>query len=275
MEDEITDGRVFAYPQCVAASQGLLIVSLGIAAPIVVTRLSWRFIYYVTSGAALFTWVLLILLVPETRWVRTPEELAGKEIYLLRPGEARPRPDPACFGPRTRQSNFGVFVARPEWALARRSVVDTARTTLFPNVVWVILVGSVFVSAQGAASQVASSVLIAAGWRFETLGFVVVPLVIASPFVWFFGGWVADKVSNAHARRRQGRREPEAHLLSLVVPLAAGIAGPVLFGYAAAHIATLHSIVVLVAVFLLGFGFLTANTLFSVYLVESYPAYAG
>lgn len=179
------------------------------------------------------------------------------------------------FGPRTNATDFGLFVAHPEWRLAARSVWETAKTTLFPNVLWVIVVNSIFVSMQGAAGQVGSAVLIAAGWDFETLGFAVVPLVVASPFVWFFGGYVADWVSNFHARRNGGRREPEAHLISLVIPLLAGIAGPLVFGYAGQHIRDLPSIVVLAGIFLIGFGFLTANALFSVYLVESYPAYAG
>lgn len=169
-----------------------------------------------------------------------------------------------------------MFIVPAAWARARASVWDTIKTCLFPNVLWVILVNSAFISAQGAAGQVGSAVLIAAGWEFERLGLAVVPIVIASPFVWLFGGYLADATSNWHARARGGgRREPEAHLLSLVLPLLCGIAGPLLFGYAGENIATVPSIVLLVAVFLIGFSFLTANAVFSVYLVESYPAYAG
>ncbi|KAH8886736.1 MFS general substrate transporter [Thozetella sp. PMI_491] len=259
----------------IGASQGLIIVSLGIASPLIVARLSWRYLYFITSGVGILAWVGLILFVPESRWIRTDDELAGKEIYNLRPGEHRPRLDVRVFGPRTNKTDFGIFNVPQEWARARRSVWETVKTTFFPNILWVITVNSLFVSIQGAAGQVGSSVLIAAGWKFETLGFAVVPIVIASPFVWLFGGYVADKISNAHARRNSGRREPEAHLISLIIPLAAGVAGPLVFGYAAQNIKTLPSIVVLVGIFLIGFAFLTANTLFSVYLVESYPAFAG
>lgn len=198
------------------------------------------------------------------------------EVYPLHPGEARPRLDVKRFGPRTNKTDFGVFTVAPAWSRARRSIWDTAKTCLFPNVLWVILVNSAFISAQGAAGQVGSAVLIAAGWEFEKLGLAVVPIVIASPLVWLFGGYFADAVSNWHARTRGGgRREPEAHLLSLVLPLLCGIAGPLLFGYAGDNIAELPAIVLLVAIFLIGFSFLTANAIFSVYLVESYPAYAG
>ncbi|KAL8354867.1 hypothetical protein RB601_000577 [Gaeumannomyces tritici] len=259
----------------IAASQGLIIVGLGISSPIIVARLSWRYLYWITSSAAVAAWLLMVALVPETRWVRSAEELAGKEVYELRPGETRPRLDPAVYGPRTNWSDFGVFNVRSEWRLAGQSVWDTFRSTLFPNIFWVIVVNSIFVSMQGAAGQVGSSLLIAARWKFEHLGVAVVPIVIATPFVWLFGGWVADAISNAHARRNGGRREPEAHLLSLIFPLAAGITGTVVFGYAGQNILTVPSITVLVGIFFIGFGFLTANALFSVYLVESYPAYAG
>jgi MFS family permease len=187
----------------------------------------------------------------------------------------RPRLDAATYGPRTNWTDFGILNYGYAFRQAGTSVWETIKTTVFPNIIWVIAVNAILVSIQGAAGQVGSSVLIAAGWKFETLGFAVVPVVVASPFVWFFGGYVADKISNAHARKNGGRREPEAHLLSLVFPLVAAIAGSLLFGYAGQNIRELPSIVVLVAIFFIGFGFITANTIFSVYLVESYPQYAG
>lgn len=259
----------------IVASQGLIIVGLGIASPVIVIRRSWRDIYYITSGLAALAWVCTILLVPETRWVRSAEELAGKDVYPLEPGETRPKIDAATYGPRTAGTDFGILQIPRLWRLAAKSVYETAKSTFFPNVLWVILVNSILVSIQGAVSQVGSAVLIAAGWQFETLGLAVIPLVVASPFVWFFGGWVADRVSNAHAKRNRGVREPEAHLISLALPLLAAVAGCILFGYAGENIRNLPSVAVLSGVFLVGFGFLTSNTLVSVYLVESYPAYAG
>jgi MFS family permease len=59
----------------ITASQGLIIVSLGIASPLVVTRLDWRYLYYITSGVGFLTWLLIIAFVPETRWSRSAEEL--------------------------------------------------------------------------------------------------------------------------------------------------------------------------------------------------------
>lgn len=205
----------------------------------------------------------------------TMSNSAGKALYALPPGETRPRLDVKSYGPRTNMTDFGIFTVPVEWPRARHAVWETLKTTIFPNIFWVIIVNSIFISTQGAAGQVGSAVLIAAGWKFEMLGLAVIPVVIASPFVWLFGGYLADQISNWHARRNGGVREPEAHLLSLIVPLVCGIIGPILFGYAGENFDTVSTFVFLFGIFLIGFSFLTANTLFSVYLVESYPAYAG
>lgn len=107
------------------------------------------------------------------------------------------------------------------------------------------------------------------------MGLAVVPIVIATPFVWLFGGFLADKVSNALARRNGGRREPEGHLVNLILPLIFGVTGCLLFGYAGEHLKMVHWSVLLSGIFFISLGFLTANTVLSVYIVESYPQWAG
>jgi hypothetical protein len=77
------------------------------------------------------------------------------------------------------------------------------------------------------------------------------------------------------ARRNGGRREPEAHLLNLILPMILGITGCLLFGYAGSHIKTTHWSVLLGGIFCIALSFLTANTVLSVYIVESYPQWAG
>jgi hypothetical protein len=112
-------------------------------------------------------------------------------------------------------------------------------------------------------------------WKFKTLGLAVVPIVIATPFVALLGGYFADKVCNAVARRNGGQREPEGNLLNLVIPLIFGIAGCLLFGYAGEHLKTVHWSVLLTGIFSISLGFLTTNTVLSVYIIESYPRWAG
>lgn len=272
-----------------------------ISSPIIVSRLSWRYIYWITASVGVFAWGMLIFFVPESRYLRSDAELgkatlvsafrnlsmiletsvltssftAGQSLVPLPPGENRPRLDVEKYGPRTRKTELGVFNVSFEWAIARRSIWDTIKTTFFPNMLWAIIVNSLLISTQGAAGQVASTILIAAGWNFERLGLAVIPIVIASPFVWLFGGYLADRVSNWHAKRNGGVREPEAHLLSLILPLCCAIMGPILFGYAGDNIGSVSIYVLLLGIAFIGFSALTTATLFAVYMVESYPAFAG
>ncbi|KAG6367709.1 hypothetical protein INS49_001904 [Diaporthe citri] len=105
----------------VGTTQGLFVLSLGISAPYVVLRISWRYLYYITAG-------------------------------------------PAGFGLTTSSStfnswtsNFGMFNVRTEWGLAARSVWEMIKTTFFPNVLWVILINSMFTAIQNVNAQVVSS----------------------------------------------------------------------------------------------------------------------
>jgi MFS family permease len=259
------------------AAQGLIIVSIGIASPIIVVTngLGWRFVYFLTSGIAVLAWFFLCAFLPETRWMRSQEELAGKPVYKLHLDETRPRIDTDTFTARTARTDFGFFQNGIENKEAVKSMVDTVRTMFFPSVLWVIMVNSAFISVQNAAGQTGSSVLIAAGWKFRNLGLAVVPIVVATPFVALLGGYIADKVSNAIARRNGGRREAEGHLLNVIFPMLCGIVGCVLFGFAAENVRTQHWSVLLFAIFLIALGFLTANTVLSVFIVESYPQWAG
>ncbi|CAN8099288.1 unnamed protein product [Discula destructiva] len=259
----------------VGAGQGLFIVAIGVTSPIIVVQLSWRWIYYITSALGVVAWIAMIFLVPETRWERSREELAGIEVHPLRPGETRPRLEYSKYGYRSNKDDFGLFAVKTEWGLARKSVIETIRATFFPNVMWVIALNSIFVGALSATQQNAAAIILSLRLNFKQLGLVVLPIVVATPFVWFFGGYLADKISNWQAKRNGGQREPESHLISLVFPLIAGIGGPLLFGFAGEHTDQRPLAFLLVGFFLIGFGGLTMNTLVSVYLVESYPNYAG
>lgn len=43
--------------------------------PVIVARLSWRYIYWITAGVGVFVWGLLVAFVPETRYFRSDAEL--------------------------------------------------------------------------------------------------------------------------------------------------------------------------------------------------------
>lgn len=110
-------------------------------------------------------------------------------------------------------------------------------------------------------------------WQFQYTGLSVLPFIAATGFVYFVGGPVADRISNAVARRNGGGREPEHHLLNIMLPFVAGITGTFIFGWAGQ--ANAHWAVLLVGSFLLVFAFLVVLSVINVYVVESYPMWAG
>ncbi|MBE7181646.1 MAG: hypothetical protein INR71_10655 [Terriglobus roseus] len=132
-----------------------------------------------------------------------------------------------------------------------------------------------FTTIQNATTQTLSTVLLSSGFTFRKMALAVVPAVVASPFVWLFGGFIADLIANFHARRNGGRREPEAHLWSLIVPLICMIIGTILYGYSGQHVNDTPTIALLIGVFFISLGFLAGNSVLSVFVVESYPQWAG
>ncbi|KAM0820183.1 putative Major facilitator superfamily (MFS) profile domain-containing protein [Seiridium cardinale] len=252
------------------ASQGVILVCLGVACPYIALRLSWRHLYTIFSCLTAVSWLSIIFCVPETRVARSNDELAGKEVYTLPPGEARPRLDVEAYGPRTKRTDFGILNTPMLWKQGFRAILDTLTCFLFPTVLWAVLLTSIMAGADVAAAQTAAAILLTAGWEFEHLGLAGLAAVVATPFIWLFSGYLADKVSNHIAERRDGRREPENHLLNIIVPNIINITGALVFGYAVANISNLSSAVVLVGVFFLVFDSVCTNTSIQSVLVTLY-----
>lgn len=61
----------------------MIIIGLGIAAPYIAANYDWRYLYYATSGLGIIAWIMLGVLLPETRWTRS-KEMLGKMNNLLR-----------------------------------------------------------------------------------------------------------------------------------------------------------------------------------------------
>ncbi|KAF2995290.1 hypothetical protein E8E14_002233 [Neopestalotiopsis sp. 37M] len=257
----------------VISSQGIVIIGLGIAAPYVAANFTWRILYFATSGFGVLAWGLMIAFLPETRWTRGKEELSGQKIYALAPGERRPRLEPETYGPRTIWTTIGLFQFGFEWKEAGKSMLDTLRTTLFPAIVWTTLANSAFVIINQAAQQLGSFALLAQGWQFQYTGLSVIPTVAATIAVYFLGGPVSDKISLWITRHHGGVREAEFHLPNLILPFVSGILGTFIFGYAGQN--NLHWALILLGAFFIIFAFLTVLTVVNVFVVESYPMWAG
>lgn len=282
----------------VVGAQGIFTVAFGVAAPVIATRYYWRLLYVITSGATFLAWLAVIAAVPETRWTRCREELSmskplsipscarknsqltaqttsagGQNIFPLRPGANRPDLDARTYGPRTRQTDLALFPFGFEWRQAGGAILETLKTTFFPTVLWAVVANAIFIVAAQAAGQIGAFALLAQGWQFQYTGLATITFLAAGVLAFVFGGPLADMLSNKVTRWNGGGREPEHHLPNLVLPFLAGILGAFLFGWAAEN--NLHWAVLLGGVTLIVFASLTVLTILNVFIVESYPMWAG
>ncbi len=89
------------------------------ASPYIAANYSWRWLYFITSGFGLLAWLMMIALVPETRWTRTKEALSMSFLLPLsflgvppRP-PASPRSKVACNGMALKNHRDPSSEARP------------------------------------------------------------------------------------------------------------------------------------------------------------------
>lgn len=75
--------------------------------------------------------------------------------------------------------------------------------------------------------------------------------------------------------RKTGKRLPEYQLLNLILPTVAAIIGTILFGLSGQYQDKYPWMMFLVGLGLMCFGFLGANTVGAVYVLECYPHLAG
>lgn len=163
-------------------------------------------------------------------FLTSDEIIAGKEVYELRDGQRRPSLDEARYGCRTRRYDLSIFSTPRRWRAGIVSLWQIMQSSLIPNVLWLVGLASGIVGGAIAAGQTVAAVLVLGGWQFEHIGLVALPSFLAVPFVWLLGGYMADWTSNRLARYNGGVREPEAHLLSLFLPILLVISGFLTFG---------------------------------------------
>ncbi|KAK6221892.1 hypothetical protein LQW54_001112 [Pestalotiopsis sp. IQ-011] len=208
-------------------------------------------------------------------WERTPDELAGKEVYPLQWGETRPRLDADKYGPRTKRTDYAIFTTPPRWRNFWQTLKATLRCARFPVVVWAVLLCSAIAGAAVATHQTTPPLLLAAGWKFTLVGLADLSVILAGPFTWLLSGLLGDHLGNWLARRRGGRREPETLLLNIIFPCVLVLAGFSLYGHVADRIQSMSSILLLLGGFLSVWGYSCIFVTMQAFLLESYPNYAG
>ncbi|KAK1999088.1 major facilitator superfamily transporter [Colletotrichum falcatum] len=248
------------------AIQGLIIIVLGIAAPYVIINLSWRYMYYITAISAAFFLVGVYFFLPETKWNRTRAEMNGV-----------PRDETGQkYSPRTYRYNVALFHGKMEWRKGWNSFVDTLRTFFYPQIFFITMLNSVMIACAFAAGYTVAPALLTApwSWDFMLLGLCLLPVLIAAVAVAFVTGSAADWMANRLAKKR-GVRVPENQLINLIFPTLAGIVGSIIFGLAGSDQENYSYVTFLTGLGLMAFGFLGANSIGAVYVLECYPHLAG
>ncbi|KAL0929797.1 major facilitator superfamily transporter [Colletotrichum truncatum] len=250
----------------VFAAQGLIIIILGITAPYVIIYLSWRWMYFITAIGSFFFLIGVVFFMPETRWERTRAERNGvprDEIGFEK-------------APRTFEYNIAFYHGKMEWRKGWNAFLDTLRTFFYPHIFFITMLNSVMIACAFAAGYTIAPALLTAPWlwRFLNLGFCLLPILFAAVAVVFITGSAADWLANYIAKRR-GVRVPENQLINLIIPTVSGLVGSVIFGLAGSNQAQYSYFVFLAGLGLMAFGFLGANSIGAVYVLECYPHLAG
>lgn len=253
----------------VFAAQGIIIIALGIAAPYIIVHLSWRYFYWITAAGAGFFLIGCFFFTPETRWSRTKAQMNGERPIVS--DEVRRN-----YRPRTLAYDLQVFTGKQDYKKGAIALWDTLRTFFYPHILFITLLNSAMIAAAFAAGYTVAPALLTApySWPFLHLGLCLIPVLIASLGVVLVTGKLADMVANWAAKSR-GARVPENQILNLIFPTIIGLIGTILFALGGEHPDKYPWPVFLVGLGFMAFGFLGANTVGAVYVLESYPNLAG
>ncbi|KAG5961494.1 hypothetical protein E4U57_007532 [Claviceps arundinis] len=265
-----------AAVSAVFATQGLIVVALGISAPYIVGYASWRVIYFITAGAGLLFWIIMFFVLPETKFDRSDDETKGIPTIPLRPGQARPDIDYQNYPARNWKEDLRVCQTTVDWREGITALWDSLRTFFYPHLLFITMLNSAVIAATLASGYTAAPQLISEpwSWPFFHLGFCLLPVIIAAVASFFVSGWGADRLANWLAKKR-GNREPEIQALNLVFPCSVGVVGCLLFGFAGENPQNFHWMVFLIGLGMIAFSFLATNTIGIVYVLESHPNLAG
>ncbi|OAA65699.1 major facilitator superfamily transporter [Niveomyces insectorum RCEF 264] len=258
----------------ILACQGPMMAVFGVLGPYIAVNYTWRWLYFITSGACVLAWILLICFVPETRVVRSKQELNGIQIWPVEDGANRTAINYEKYGKRTLRDDIGMFNNGYEWKEAIIQTLRALQVTYFPAVLLVILIDAVFFIILQSMGQTIPFALLAAGVPYELSGLTILTSLVSSVIIYFFGGPFADKLTLKISRMRgTTAREPEYQLPNLVVPLLSSMAGCAVYGCASKF--HWHFAFLLVGSFFLMIGSLTATTILKTFSIESYPQWPG
>lgn len=174
--------------------------------------------------------------------------------------------------------NLAIFHGERKWRAGLQVFIDAIYTLFYPQILFITLLNSAMIAATFAAGYTAAEPLLVEpwAWPFYHLTLCLIPVLIAAMATSLITGRVADIVCNWGARQRPGgKRVPEDQLLNLFLPTCCGVIGTFFFGVAGQDPSKHSWGMFLTGLGFMAFGFLGANTVGAVYVLEVYPQMGG
>jgi hypothetical protein len=164
-----------------------------------------------------------------------------------------------------------------DWKAAKACIREMAFSLALPNILWVVVLNSVFIGTNIAAQMTGGTILLLPPYSFpmSNAGLITLPLLVASLFAYLLNGIGGDWASLQLTKRNKGVREPEHQLINFILPIIAGVGGAVFFGFIGEYPQRFHWMWFFVANTILNYGFTATNSVASVYSIECYPEWAG
>ncbi|TGZ81689.1 MFS general substrate transporter [Ascodesmis nigricans] len=271
---------------------GMFSFVLGIMCSEVVVAIGWRWLYGILACLSGVGLLAAILFVPETRHLRSIQNINGELVHTDAFGNVMAVKDHQLeklknqsgnsrseYQPRTLSSDLSLIKGPYTWDECWKCCITMVKIAIVPNMLWVILLNSIIIAINISSSLVFADPLLSwqkgGNWESSKLGLATSGMIPAAFLSFFASGWLMDVITKRMSKRNGGVHEPEDRLASLVLPVLVLFVGCISFGVANQDTAKYHWMGSVVGLAFINFGFLCANTTLSVYAVEAYPQWAG
>ncbi|KAJ5380056.1 uncharacterized protein N7496_002484 [Penicillium cataractarum] len=255
-------------------------LSCGIAGGIILSGLitihqSWRVIYFLASGIIWLLVLVVFFTMPETAYQRNlpmvsddtelgtkSRDIESSHIEFRVPPKKTYIEQLRIFNPKyTTESLFTLF-----WRPVPLLIIPSV---LFGTLSMSVCIGS-FVAI---SSNYATAFTELYGFSTWECGLSYVAVLIGALIGIFGGGWLSDNIADLLTQRKSGVREPEMRLPTITISLILAPLALMLYGSGIQY--SLHWMVPILGLGLLGFVITQVSNIVLVYAVDAYRPIAG
>ncbi|KAL3259631.1 hypothetical protein ABHI18_005227 [Aspergillus niger] len=256
----------------VLGSGGMAGAIFGALSTYIVAGFNWRSLFWIINIITGIGMILIILFVPETTWPRRMSDLAGtseRNADGFVPSLHPPQPPMPYF------HSLRLFSGRGSALSAWRTAKDLARSTTFPNVIWIVLLNACMSGTTVGSTLVISTILQGPyHWAARNVGLCMLSIAMGALLTMPITGVMGDAVIKYVARRKKVHL-PEHQLTNLILPVVVGFIGTIGYGIVAARPDKYHWMVLLVMMAFQFFASTSINVLSTTYAIECFPDLAG